>query len=143
MSATINHLTFTTYFGNAPLLEIQGRTFPVADHYLEDIVSSLSYRPQGGSGGGGGGAGGKQKQSKEQQEAIRAEYESMGLTGGSIQLLDSIVKADRVEAGLVAAVVQHAVSKAEDKGGVLVFCPGPSPSVHFSPRLRLFVKLSS
>lgn len=27
--ATINHLTFTTYFGNAPLLEIVGRTFPV------------------------------------------------------------------------------------------------------------------
>jgi ATP-dependent RNA helicase DHX57 len=31
MSATINHEVFVKYFGNAPLLAIPGRTYPVTD----------------------------------------------------------------------------------------------------------------
>lgn len=31
MSATINHKTFSEYFGGAPVIEIPGRTFPVED----------------------------------------------------------------------------------------------------------------
>lgn len=38
MSATLNASLFSNYFGYAPLLEIPGRTFPVEQLFLEDIL---------------------------------------------------------------------------------------------------------
>ena len=122
MSATINHLTFTNYFAHpdpAPLLEIHGRTFPVEDHYLEDIIKGVNYRPSGGSRP-------TEKQSEEQAKSLRAEYESIGLSSNDIQILDGVSRSEKVDATLTAAVVQYAVNKADDGGGVLVFCPGTS-----------------
>ena len=29
-----------------PIVRIPGRTFPVTEHYLEDILSNVSYRPR-------------------------------------------------------------------------------------------------
>lgn len=39
MSATLNAQLFSKYFGNAPVLTIAGRTFPVKCLYLEDLLS--------------------------------------------------------------------------------------------------------
>jgi HrpA-like RNA helicase len=47
MSATLNADTFSGYFGRAPMLSIPGRTFPVHEHYLEDIIERSGYIPQG------------------------------------------------------------------------------------------------
>lgn len=148
MSATINHLTFTTYFGGAPLLEIVGRTFPVEDHvsrtflppfframfadlpstlqYLEDVIKQISYRPSAQRGGGGGGKL-VQRQTQEQIDAFRTEYESRGLDANSIQILDTVSRSDKLDAALVAAVAAHAIADSGgEKGGVLIFCPGQS-----------------
>lgn len=38
MSATLNAELFSNYFGNVPVLEIPGRTFPVVQYFLEDIL---------------------------------------------------------------------------------------------------------
>lgn len=99
------------------MLEIHGRTFPVEDHYLEDIVKGLSYRPSGSSRP-------TEKQSEEQAKSLRAEYKSIGLGASEIQILDGVARSEKVDAALTAAVVQYAVGKADDGGGVLVFCPG-------------------
>eukprot|EP00053_Salpingoeca_punica_P019408 m.196144 g.196144 ORF g.196144 m.196144 type:complete len:1140 (+) comp17646_c0_seq1:67-3486(+) len=45
MSATLNAQLFATYFGQCPTLEIPGFMFPVQQHYAEDIVQMLRYRP--------------------------------------------------------------------------------------------------
>ncbi|CAH0400043.1 unnamed protein product [Chilo suppressalis] len=43
MSATLNAELFSDYFGNIPVLEIPGRTFPVEQLFLEDIMEITNY----------------------------------------------------------------------------------------------------
>lgn len=45
MSATIDTALFSSYFGRCPVIEIHGRTFPVQEYFLEDIVEMTSFRP--------------------------------------------------------------------------------------------------
>lgn len=48
MSATVDAQKFSSYFGQAPIVNIPGRTFPVAVNYLEDAVELTGYAPQHG-----------------------------------------------------------------------------------------------
>lgn len=45
MSATIDTQMFTEYFGNCPIVEIEGRSFPVQEYYLEDVIQMLNFVP--------------------------------------------------------------------------------------------------
>ncbi|ETN77796.1 hypothetical protein NECAME_10806, partial [Necator americanus] len=45
MSATIDTEMFIDYFGNCPVIEMHGRTFPVQHFFLEDIIQMLKYMP--------------------------------------------------------------------------------------------------
>lgn len=45
MSATIDTTMFSEYFGKCPIVEIEGRTFPVQEYYLEDAIQMLSFIP--------------------------------------------------------------------------------------------------
>jgi len=48
MSATLDAEVFSRYFGGpqrCPVLTVEGRTFPVAQYYLEDILQELDYAP--------------------------------------------------------------------------------------------------
>jgi HrpA-like RNA helicase len=38
MSATMEHKRFSDYFGNCPVIQLHGRSFPVETFYLEDIA---------------------------------------------------------------------------------------------------------
>ncbi|KAK7398828.1 hypothetical protein VNO78_10001 [Psophocarpus tetragonolobus] len=44
MSATLNAELFSSYFNGAPTMHIPGFTFPVREHYLEDILQRTGYR---------------------------------------------------------------------------------------------------
>eukprot|EP00250_Pteridium_aquilinum_P004082 c14319_g1_i2 orf=171-4673(+) len=44
MSATVDASVFSSYFGDCPVVKIEGRTFPVDTIYLEDIYEMLEYR---------------------------------------------------------------------------------------------------
>lgn len=48
MSATIEKETFAQYFDGAPCIDIPGRTFPVTDHYLEDVHAMLDLDSEEG-----------------------------------------------------------------------------------------------
>lgn len=41
MSATLHKELFLEYFNNCPSFHIEGRTFPVTEYFLEDILSGL------------------------------------------------------------------------------------------------------
>eukprot|EP00938_MAST-03A_sp_MAST-3A-sp1_P000445 g445.t1 len=41
MSATLNAKKFSEYYDSCPIIEIPGRTFPVTEHYLEDVWQLL------------------------------------------------------------------------------------------------------
>lgn len=43
MSATLNASLFSNYFGGAPVLDIPGRTFPVEQLFLEDILDACDF----------------------------------------------------------------------------------------------------
>jgi HrpA-like RNA helicase len=43
MSATLNADLFSGYFGSVPVIEIPGRTFPVEQYFLEDILERTGY----------------------------------------------------------------------------------------------------
>lgn len=43
MSATLKADTFSSYFGNIPILNIPGRTFPVEQVFLEDILERTKF----------------------------------------------------------------------------------------------------
>ena len=63
MSATLNAAAFSAYFKGAAVAQIPGYTFPVQEHYLEDILQVTGYQPNPGSevckrGGGSRGGGG-------------------------------------------------------------------------------------
>lgn len=43
MSATLNANLFSNYFGKVPVIEIPGRTFPVTQYFLEDVIEEIQY----------------------------------------------------------------------------------------------------
>lgn len=43
MSATLKADIFSTYFGETPVIDIPGRTFPVTQLFLEDILEISNY----------------------------------------------------------------------------------------------------
>lgn len=49
MSATLNANLFSTYFGEIPIINIPGRTFPVEQYFLEDILDETGYVLEDGS----------------------------------------------------------------------------------------------
>ncbi|KAF7981091.1 hypothetical protein HWV62_34789 [Athelia sp. TMB] len=114
MSATINEETFVQYFNGAPLLRIPGFTHPVEDKYLEDVIPLIKYRPSAARRGKTTG------DSQPNQE----EYIAQGLDNQTIQIIQALSKADRIDYQLVAAVVCHIIDIAEKKGGILIFLPG-------------------
>ena len=69
MSATLNAAAFSAYFKGAAVAQIPGFTFPVQEHYLEDILQVTGYQPNPGSevckkGGGFKGGGGRGERSQ-------------------------------------------------------------------------------
>ncbi|KAI1716587.1 double-stranded RNA binding motif domain-containing protein [Ditylenchus destructor] len=45
MSATIDTTMFTNYFGTCPIIEMEGRTYPVQHFFLEDIIQMMQFMP--------------------------------------------------------------------------------------------------
>ncbi|GMK54047.1 hypothetical protein CspeluHIS016_0106330 [Cutaneotrichosporon spelunceum] len=116
MSATINQQIFIDYFGGCPALTIPGFTYPVKDHYLEDVIPNLSYKPTPSRFG--------PRLSEEQKASMRADYEKLGLGADDVRSLEVISQSDRIDYGLVAATVKHIVDNADSNGAVLIFMPG-------------------
>lgn len=133
MSATINQETFASYFGKAPCISIPGRTFPVEDYYLEDIIRESGFRPSGNEfryGARGG------KQIEEEMGQLRTHLQSQSVDEETMKTIESISRSGgRISYELIGAVVRYVVERAENEelsgaadasvgGAILVFCPG-------------------
>ncbi|SPO28801.1 probable Putative DEAH-box ATP-dependent helicase UM11114 [Ustilago trichophora] len=133
MSATINQETFANYFGKAPCISIPGRTFPVEDYYLEDIVRESGFRPSGNEfrfGARGG------KQIEEEMAQLRTHLQGQNVDEETMRTIESISRSGgKISYELIGSVVRYVVERAENEelsgaadasvgGAVLVFCPG-------------------
>ena len=119
MSATIQAETFTSYFNGAPYLHIPGRTFPVQEHYLEDIVHLSSYRSP-------------MSLSKE-DERIDKLFDASRLSEADVPTVRALCASQRTDYDLLSQAVALAAQRAEkvdftgsltSRAAILVFCPG-------------------
>lgn len=42
-SATVDSSLFARYFGDCPVINVEGRTHPVSSHFLEDVYEKMEY----------------------------------------------------------------------------------------------------
>lgn len=49
MSATLDSDLFSSYFWSAPVLKVPGRTFPVKNYFLEDLLEKTGHIIEEGS----------------------------------------------------------------------------------------------
>ncbi|KAN0062041.1 putative ATP-dependent RNA helicase ucp12 [Thecaphora frezii] len=137
MSATINQETFADYFAGAPCLKIPGRTFPVTDHYLEDIVRESGFRPSASDSRYTRSQESKRgdASSSSSKTPLRAHLEGQGLDEDDVQAIETLSRSDKINYDLVGATARYVVERAEAQeasgeveagvgGAILVFCPG-------------------
>ncbi|KAH7332235.1 hypothetical protein KP509_20G077000 [Ceratopteris richardii] len=127
MSATINAELFSQYFGNAPMVQIPGFTFPVAQYYLEDILEKTSHRVS--SEDGGRGRGYQDRSRRDKVDALSAVFEATDIdkeysnysrvTKQSLQSWSS----EKLDLGLIEAAIEY-ICRHEGEGAILVFLTG-------------------
>jgi ATP-dependent RNA helicase A len=45
MSATIDTSLFSRYFGDCPIIEVEGKAYPVQEYFLEDAIEIVHFIP--------------------------------------------------------------------------------------------------
>lgn len=105
MSATLDSNLFLDYFGGKSkvgLVHIEGRTFPVTDYYLDDVVRFTKA--------------GRSSMTRDDEEDVNTGFD----TGKAIMSLGA-----GINYNLIADLVSHIDSElGAEEGGVLVFLPG-------------------
>ena len=128
MSATLNAGAFSAYFKGAAVAQIPGFTYPVQEHYLEDIVQVTGYSPNPGSdvckrgGKGSGGGGGVDQSLWNAENDFTEKLASRGYldaTIRSLKMLDQSV----INYDLGLKLLEHICAN-EAAGAILVFMPG-------------------
>ena len=115
MSATLDADVFARYFGGdqkVGRIEIQGRTFPVEDYYLDDVIRKTGFAPSFASNAYRGGG-----------EEADDEQEVRGMDQATAKAIQSL--GSRINYDLIAHTVRAIdVELGNMEGGILIFLPG-------------------
>ncbi|KAF4761755.1 hypothetical protein HAV15_008318 [Penicillium sp. str.  len=107
MSATLDAGIFMRYFGSqrsVGLVNIPGRTFPVEDYYLDDVIRYTSFAPE------------LAEEYEDEEELPRGE-ETLGKALRSLGM--------GINYDLIAATVEYIDAQLGNQpGGILIFLPG-------------------
>ena len=134
MSATLDADVFARYFGvidRVGRVEIQGRTFPVEDHYLEDVLRMTGDHSHTDSGGMNGAA--RMRPLLGSDEPSATDPDGMDGDVGSLLGYDTAMNiptaSEAVTARLDYDLVARAVAAIDEQldsnsGGILIFLPG-------------------
>lgn len=125
MSATIDTNLFTQYFGECPVIQLEGRTFPVQHYFLEDVVQMLHYLPQASDS--------KKKSRDNDDEGFEVSEESAASQnlnmivgddyGPNTKLAMGRISEREIPLELIEAILTEIVNQGEE-GAVLIFLPG-------------------
>eukprot|EP00803_Ostreobium_quekettii_P011048 evm.model.scf_1675.3 EVM.evm.TU.scf_1675.3 scf_1675:21405-33493(+) len=106
MSATLQHELFSEYFGGCPILHVEGRTFPVEDFYLEDILRLTGYEEEVTNGKVAMGIK-KQPFSTAAQRAAVEEAVRLAFTSGSDEDFDNMMEVTGARGEGILVNMQH------------------------------------
>lgn len=125
MSATIDTTLFSKYFNNCPVLEIEGRAFPVKQYFLEDCVELTGFVPPL-----------KQKKKNKSKKDDEGDEDTIPDDGEenlnamvegnySVQTKNAMSKLSEREISfeLMESLLEY-IKKQDIPGAVLVFLPG-------------------
>ncbi|KIY01334.1 uncharacterized protein Z520_02886 [Fonsecaea multimorphosa CBS 102226] len=100
MSATLHADTFADYFGGDRVgrVHIEGRTYPVEDYYLDDVVRLVGNEKR------------ESQQESDDERSVGKAIQSLGI-GINYQLIASLVREIDTQLGSLS-------------GGILIFMPG-------------------
>lgn len=122
MSATIDTTLFSNYFGNCPVIEIEGRAHPVKQYFLEDCIEMTQFAPSAESR--------KRKRDEESEMGITPSESEENLNkcvqgNYSRQTINTMAQLSESEVSfeLIESLLMY-VKNQNVPGAVLVFLPG-------------------
>ncbi|OQR68798.1 dosage compensation regulator isoform 1 [Tropilaelaps mercedesae] len=129
MSATIDITLFQEYFGNnVPVVEVQGRAFPVHQLFLEDTIDLLKWQPpidarkkRKGKSGGGGDDDDDDLPGDELDENLNQVADSS--FGPEVASTMAALDERQISFELIADILRYCKQQQADSA-VLVFLPG-------------------
>ncbi|CAI8602358.1 unnamed protein product [Vicia faba] len=129
MSATINADLFSKYFANAPTMHIPGFTFPVTEHFLEDVLEKTRYSIKSEFDSFEGNTRRKRKQQDSKKDPLTEMFEDLDVDthykNHSLGVRKSLEawSGSQIDLGLVEATIEH-ICRNEGGGAILVFLTG-------------------
>ncbi|KAH1262508.1 DExH-box ATP-dependent RNA helicase DExH1 [Glycine max] len=138
MSATINADMFSKYFANAPTMHIPGFTYPVAEHFLEDVLEKTRYSIKSDFDNFEGNSRRRRKQQDSKKDPLTEMFEAC-IFDPSIHDIDvdtnyknyslgvrkslEAWSGSQIDLGLVEATIEY-ICRNEAGGAILVFLTG-------------------
>ncbi|KAJ2941488.1 hypothetical protein O0L34_g14536 [Tuta absoluta] len=133
MSATVDTTLFTQYFGNCPVIEVPGRTYPVQQYFLEDCIELTNFVPPADSRKRkSSGKRANKDDDDDDDEGVGVDEQDEDLNkkcqlgpNYSPQTAQSLAQLSEKDLSfeLIEAILLHISSLGSD-GAVLVFLPG-------------------
>lgn len=127
MSATLNAEMFSSYFGNCPIINIPGFTYPVKEFYLEDALEFTNYVPAEAKQRNRFIRGKEREKRKEEMEKQQMQnWIKEFLVGNySASTCQSLATMDQkiIDFDLVAELIKY-ISLHKKDGAILVFLTG-------------------
>ncbi|XP_061352384.1 DExH-box ATP-dependent RNA helicase DExH1 isoform X2 [Gastrolobium bilobum] len=129
MSATINADLFSEYFANAPTLHIPGFTFPVVEHFLEDVLDKTRYIIKSEFDNFEVNSRRRRKQQDSKKESLTEMFEDIDVDSHyknySLGVRKSLEawSGSQIDLGLVEATIEY-ICRNEGGGAILVFLTG-------------------
>lgn len=129
MSATINADLFSKYFANAPTMHIPGFTFPVVEHFLEDVLEKTRYSIKSESDDIEGNSRRRKKQQDSKKDPLAEMFEDIDIDTHYKSYSSGVRKSleawsgSQIDLGLVEATIEY-ICRNEGGGAILVFLTG-------------------